>query len=83
MNEPTITILPESKDARPELPPIESLWILRYQQWYGDGNYGKAEWRTNTSMFPLRSALEADKEAERLVTSGCRRVQIIKIQGDE
>jgi len=82
--EPEITLLPESIDTRPPLPPIPTLWIVRWQEWVvGDGSaWRPTGWVIRTSMFPHQSAIEATNEAAKCIQRGCRRIQIIKIDGD-
>jgi hypothetical protein len=83
MPDPEVTILPASRDDRPEPPAMPTLWIIRYWEWRPADRYTPAGWRARTSMFPIDNPLKADYDASVLISAGCRRVQIIKISGDD
>ena len=79
---PEITITP-AVDNRPPTPPIQTLWICRWQIYEFDRYMNGWEWRTRTSMFAHDKIEEANRESNEIIAKGGHRVEIVAIYGDE
>ena len=68
-------------DARPETPTPAVIFVVRYQEWEGDGPHKVIanSWRDRLSMFPMFKVEEAHKQAQELLAKGCRNVNIVTI----